>query len=136
SPYMLLVAPVKRERQVPMSDEQRRLWGIDKLNVVRSDIPAVTHIDYSARIQTVARDTNPNYYDLIKEFERLTGCGVVVNTSFNVRGEPIVCTPADAYRCFMRTEMDALVVENFVLRKADQVPLADAADWRGEFVLD
>src|SRR5207247_9211594 len=90
SPYMLLVAPVKRERQIPMSDEQGRLWGIDKLNVPRSDIPAVTHIDYSARVQTVARDTNPNYYDLIQEFERQTGCPVLVNTSFNVPGEPIV----------------------------------------------
>ena len=102
----------------------------------RSDIPAVTHVDYSARVQTVRRDTNPLYYDIIAAFERRTGCAVIVNTSFNVRGEPIVCTPEDAYRCFMRTEMDALVVENFVLRKPDQVPLADAADWRGEFVLD
>jgi len=136
SPYMLLVAPVKRERQVPMSDEQRRLWGIDKLNVVRSDIPAVTHIDYSARIQTVARDTNPNYYDLIKEFERLTGCGVVVNTSFNVRGEPIVCTPADAYRCFMRTNIDYLVLGPFLLDKAQQPEWKETVDWKREFQLD
>jgi len=133
---MLLVAPVKRERQVPMSDEQRRLWGIDKLNVVRSDIPAVTHIDYSARIQTVARDTNPNYYDLIKEFERLTGCGVVVNTSFNVRGEPIVCTPADAYRCFMRTNIDYLVLGPFLLDKAQQPEWKETVDWKREFQLD
>src|ERR1051325_11158626 len=97
SPYMLLVAPVKRSRQISMTPEQQRLWGIDQLNVVRSDIPAVPHIDYSARIQTVSRDTNPNYYDLIQEFERLTGCAVLVNTSFNVRGEPIVCSPRDAY---------------------------------------
>jgi hypothetical protein len=103
SPYMLLVAPVRKERQIPMDEAADRLWGIDKLNVVRSDIPAVTHIDYSARIQTVSRETNPDYYDLIREFECLTGCAVLVNTSFNVRGEPIVCSPADAYRCFMRT---------------------------------
>jgi carbamoyltransferase len=101
SPYMLLVAQVRRERQIPMSEDQRRLWGIDKLNVVRSDIPAVTHVDYTARIQTVARETNPDYYDLIRAFERRTGCPVIVNTSFNVRGDPIVCTPADAYTCFM-----------------------------------
>jgi carbamoyltransferase len=136
SPYMLLVAPVKTERQVPMTVEQRRLWGIEKLNVVRSDIPAVTHIDYSARIQTVTRDTNPNYYDLINEFERLTGCAVLVNTSFNVRGEPIVCTPADAYRCFMRTNIDYLVVGSFLLDKARQPEWKESGDWRREFQLD
>ncbi len=136
SPYMLLVAPVKRERQIPMSDEQGRLWGIDKLNVPRSDIPAVTHIDYSARVQTVARDTNPNYYDLIQEFERLTGCPVLVNTSFNVRGEPIVCTPADAYRCFMRTHIDYLVLGPFLLDKTDQPEWKESGDWRREFQLD
>ena len=107
---MLIVAPVKEERQIPMSDEQRALWGIDQLNVPRSDTPAVTHVDYSARVQTVSRETNPRYYDLLKAFEDLTGCGVLVNTSFNVRGEPIVCTPEDAYVCFMRTEMDYLAV--------------------------
>src|SRR5207302_3706616 len=112
SPYMLLVAPVKRERQIPMTTEQRSLWGIDLLNVLRSDIPAVTHIDYSARIQTVHEDTNPKYYKLLKAFEALTGCAVIVNTSFNVRGEPIVGSPEDAYRCFMRTEMDLLVLGN------------------------
>ena len=136
SPYMLLVADVVKQRRLEPPESTRALWGIDKLNVPRSDIPAVTHVDYSARVQTVRRDTNPLYYDIIAAFERRTGCAVIVNTSFNVRGEPIVCTPEDAYRCFMRTEMDALVVENFVLRKADQVPMADAADWRGEFVLD
>ena len=136
SPYMLLVADVVKQRRLEPPESTRTLWGIDKLNVPRSDIPAVTHVDYSARVQTVRRDTNPLYYDIIAAFERRTGCAVIVNTSFNVRGEPIVCTPEDAYRCFMRTEMDALVVENFVLRKPDQVPLADAADWRGEFVLD
>jgi carbamoyltransferase len=136
SPYMLLVAPVRRERQVPMSEEQRALWGIDQLNVVRSDIPAVTHIDYSARIQTVTADTNPNYYDLLRAFERRTGCPVLVNTSFNVRGEPIVCTPADAYRCFMRTQIDALVLYPFLLLKEDQAEWKETADWQKEFQLD
>ena len=136
SPYMLLVAPVTRERQIPMTPEQRRLWGIHQLNVVRSDMPAVTHIDYSARIQTVSRDTNPNYYDLIKEFERLTGCAVLVNTSFNVRGEPIVCTPADAYRCFMRTHIDYLVLGPFLLDKAQQPEWKESGEWRREFQLD
>jgi carbamoyltransferase len=136
SPYMLLVAPVKQGRQIPMGEDQQRLWGIDKLNVVRSDIPAVTHVDYSARIQTVSRDTQPNYYDLIKAFERLTGCGVLVNTSFNVRGEPIVCTPADAYRCFMRTNIDYLALGPFLLDKAAQPEWKETNDWRTEFQLD
>lgn len=136
TPYMLLVAPVKAERQIPMTAEQRALWGIDQLNVVRSDIPAVTHIDYSARVQTVARETNPDYYDLIKEFERLTGCPVLVNTSFNVRGEPIVCTPEDAYRCFMRTHIDYLVLGPFLLDKAMQPEWKEVKDWRSEFQLD
>lgn len=136
SPYMLLVAPIREERQIPMNAEQRGLWGIDQLNVLRSDIPAVTHVDYSARIQTVSRDTNPNYYDLIKEFERLTGCGVVVNTSFNVRGEPIVCTPADAYQCFMRTHIDHLVLGPFLLDKSEQPAWKENADWQREFQLD
>ena len=136
SPYMLLVAPVRRDRRIPMTDEQRRLWGIEQLNVVRSDIPAVTHIDYSARIQTVSRDTNPDYYDLIREFECLTGCAVVVNTSFNVRGEPIVCSPADAYRCFMRTHIDHLVLGPYLLDKADQPEWREEGDWRTQFQLD
>jgi carbamoyltransferase len=136
SPYMLLVAPVKKERQIPMSADQKRLWGIDKLNVPRSDIPAVTHVDYSARIQTVAREDNPDYYDLLKEFERLTRCAVVVNTSFNVRGEPIVCTPADAYRCFMRTHIDYLVLGPFLLDKQAQPEWKETGDWRKEFQLD
>ncbi len=136
SPYMLLVAPVKQERQIPMTSEQRRLWGIDMLNVPRSDIPAVTHVDYSARIQTVHRDTNPDYYDLIHEFERLTGCPVVVNTSFNVRGEPIVCSPADAYRCFMRTHMDYLVLGPFLLGKEVQKEWEEKTDWRMQYQLD
>ncbi|HSA56542.1 MAG TPA: carbamoyltransferase [Gemmatimonadaceae bacterium] len=136
SPYMLLVAPVRKERQIPMSEAQRGLWGIDQLNLVRSDIPAVTHIDYSARIQTVSRETTPNYFDLIEEFERMTGCGVVVNTSFNVRGEPIVCTPEDAYRCFMRTHIDYLVVGPYLMAKQDQPEWREEGDWRKEFQLD
>jgi carbamoyltransferase len=136
SPYMLLVAPVRKERQIPLTADQRTLWGIDMLNVPRSDIPAVTHIDYSARIQTVSRDTNPNYYDLIKEFERQTGCGLLVNTSFNVRGEPIVCTPADAYRCFMRTHIDYLVLGPFLLDKAGQPEWKETQEWQTEFQLD
>jgi len=136
SPYMLLVAPIREERQIAMSDEQRRLWGIEQLNVPRSDIPAVTHVDYSARIQTVRRDTSPNYYDLIKAFEERTGCGVVVNTSFNVRGEPIVCTPADAYRCFMRTNIDALVLYPYLLFKEEQPAWQETEEWRTKFQLD
>ena len=136
SPYMLLVAPVKKERQIPMSEEQRGLWGIDQLNVVRSDMPAITHIDYSARVQTVSRETNENYYDLIKRFEDKTGCAVVVNTSFNVRGEPIVCTPHDAYRCFMRTHIDHLVLWPFLLDKTQQPEWKETSDWRTEFQLD
>ncbi|TKB82306.1 MAG: hypothetical protein E8D45_00640 [Nitrospira sp.] len=136
SPYMLLVAPLREKRRKHMTEAQRSLWGIDLLNVPKSDIPAVTHVDYSARIQTVHRETNPRYYDLIKAFEEKTGYGVIVNTSFNVRGEPIVGSPADAYRCFMRTEMDVLVLENCVLYKADQTPLADDTDWKKEFELD
>ncbi|MBI1929183.1 hypothetical protein HYR99_33675, partial [Candidatus Poribacteria bacterium] len=136
SPYMLLVAPVQEKRRVKMTDEQEQLFGIDKLNVPRSDIPAVTHVDYSARIQTVSEAENPRYYRLIKEFEKLTGYGVIVNTSFNVRSEPIVCRPEEAYRCFMRTDMDYLVLGNFLLDKADQKPLAENLDWRKEFELD
>jgi carbamoyltransferase len=133
---MLLVAPVLEKRRTPVTAEQQNLWGIDLLNVPRSDIPAVTHIDHSARIQTVHESTNPRYYGLLKAFEAKTGCAVIVNTSFNVRGEPIVGSPADAYRCFMRTEMDVLVLENCVLQKADQKPLEGDSDWRKEFELD
>jgi carbamoyltransferase len=136
SPYMLLVAPVKRERQIPMTGDQERLWGIDKLNLPRSDLPAITHIDYSARVQTVNADTNPNYYALIREFERQTGCAVVINTSFNVRGEPIVCTPADAYRCFMRTHIDHLVLGPFLLNKEEQPEWKETTAWQTEFQLD
>ena len=133
---MLLVAPVKAERRIPMTDDQQHLWGIDKLNVPRSDIPAITHIDYSARVQTVSKDTSPDYYGVIKAFEQLTGCGVIVNTSFNVRGEPIVCTPEDAYRCFMRTHIDHLVLGPFLLDKQRQPEWKEAGDWRQEFQLD
>jgi carbamoyltransferase len=136
SPYMLLVAPVKAERQIPMTKEQHALWGIDQLNVPRSDIPAVTHVDYSARVQTVTRDDNDTYYDLIAEFERQTGCAVLVNTSFNVRGEPIVCTPADAYRCFMRTHIDYLVLGPYLLDKTTQPPWTETEAWREQFQLD
>lgn len=136
SPYMLMVAPVKEERRIPMTDEQKGLFGIDKLNVVRSHIPAVTHVDYSARIQTVDGKHNTRYYRLLKKFYEKTGCPVIVNTSFNVRGEPIVCTPEDAYRCFMRTEMDTLVLGDFVLSKDEQPEWNEKRDWREEFELD
>ena len=119
-----------------MTDEQKKLFGIDLLNIRRSQIPAITHVDYSARIQTVHKDTNKRYHDLISEFEKSTQCAVLINTSFNVRGEPIVCTPEQAYRCFMRTEMDILVLEGFVLNKKDQKPLQDDDDWKEEFELD
>ena len=136
SPYMLLVAPVLEHRRLSLKREQEALWGIDLLNVPRSDIPAVTHVDYSARIQTVDQESHPRYYQLLKAFEALTGSGVIVNTSFNVRGEPIVCTPEEAYRCFMRTGIDILVLENCLLYKADQKPLVEDQDWRQTFALD
>jgi carbamoyltransferase len=136
SPYMLMVADVQRGKRLPVTEEAGALWGIEQLNVPRSTIPAVTHVDYSARIQTVRRETNPFYYEIIDAFYRRTGCPVIVNTSFNVRGEPIVCTPEDAYRCFMRTDMDALVLEDFLLVKTDQAPLPQDDSWRKEFALD
>ena len=111
------------------------MWGIEKLNVPRSTVPAITHVDYSARIQTVRRETNPLYYDIIAAFNRRTGCPVIVNTSFNVRGEPIVCTPQDAYRCFMRTDMDVLVLENFILERTAQPKREEDESWKKEFVL-
>ena len=136
SPYMLLVANVKENRQIEMSKEQSDYFGLDKLNVVRSDIPAITHVDYSARIQSVNGKYNPNYHKLISKFNEKHGSAVIVNTSFNVRGEPIVCTPEDAYRCFMRTEMDYLVLGNFLLDKRDQKKLEGDSNWREEFQLD
>jgi len=136
SPYMLLVAPVRESRRRPMSEKQQRLFGIDKLKVPRSDIPAVTHVDYSARIQSVDARDHPRYHALISAFKEKTGCGVIVNTSFNVRGEPIVCTPEDAYLCFMRTEIDMLVLGNIVLHKTEQPPLKKDEDWRKIYDLD
>jgi carbamoyltransferase len=122
SPYMLLVAGVRPDRRRSMTDDEQQLWGIDKLNVARSEIPAVTHVDYSARVQTVHEDTNPRFHRLLKAFQGRTGCPVLVNTSFNVRGEPIVCTPEDAFRCFMGTEIEVLAIGNCFLRKRDQEP--------------
>ncbi|MBM5793485.1 MAG: carbamoyltransferase [Cyanobacteria bacterium K_DeepCast_0m_m1_088] len=136
SPYMLLVAPVKQELCTPMTDEQQQLFGIEKLNVPRSSLPAITHVDYSARVQTVSETTNPRYFNLIRAFQRRTGCPTIVNTSFNVRGEPIVCTPQDAYRCFMRTEMDALVLQNQLLLKSEQPQEQSDESWMQEFELD
>ena len=136
SPYMLMVAPVSEQIRTPMTPDENKLFGIDKLNVSRSELPSITHVDYSARIQTVHRCTNPRYHALISAFQAKTGCGVVVNTSFNVRGEPIVCTPEDSYRCFMRTEMDYLVIENFLLHKPDQAKVASDEGWMNEFELD
>jgi carbamoyltransferase len=133
---MLLVAPVRAERRTRTAEDAPSLWGIDRLNQVRSDIPAVTHVDHSARIQTVTREANPDFYDLIREFEKVTGRAVLINTSFNVRGEPIVCTPGDAYRCFMRTHMDHLVLGPFLLARASQPKWEEADDWRTEFQLD
>jgi carbamoyltransferase len=136
SPYMLMVAPVNEAKRIPMTAEQEQLFGIDKLNVPRSQIPAVTHVDYSARLQTVHADTNPRYHALIRAFADRTGCPLLINTSFNVRGEPIVCSPQDAYRCFMRTEMDYLVLENCLLSKKDQPELPRDDSWKNEFALD
>jgi len=135
SPYMLIVADVLKDKRRAMTADEEALFGIDKLNISRSEIPAVTHIDYSARIQTVTSTTNPLFHQLLTRFKALTGCPVLVNTSFNVRGEPIVCTPEDAFRCFMGNELDLLVVGNCVLRKADQNP-ALKQDYSSAFELD
>lgn len=120
SPYMLLVAYLKKEKQIPMNQEQKKLFGLEKLNIVRSEVPAITHLDYSARLQSVHGEINPLYHKLISKFEEKTGCPIIVNTSFNVRGEPIVCSPEDSYKCFMRTEIDILVINNFILYKQEQ----------------
>ena len=136
SPYMLLVAPVREELRREMTEEEQKLFGIDKLNITRSSIPAITHVDYSARIQTVNKLDNPLYHDLILSFYQLTGCPVIINTSFNIRGEPIVCTPSDAYRCFMRTEMDYLMLGNLLMDKKLQPEFKEDRDWREEFELD
>jgi carbamoyltransferase len=130
------VAYVDEKIRRKMTDEEQERWGIDKLNVVRSDIPAITHVDYSARIQTVHKETNPLYHEMISAFKEKTGCPVIVNTSFNVRGEPIVMSPENAYLCFMRTEMDYLVLGPFLLDKKDQPALKDDKDWRKQYELD
>ncbi|MBW1863873.1 MAG: carbamoyltransferase [Deltaproteobacteria bacterium] len=135
SPYMLLVANVQERRRLPQPTGEE-MGLLDRLKNKRSDIPAITHLDYSARIQTVNQNDKPDYYEVISEFEKLTGCAVVVNTSFNVRGEPIICTPDDAYRCFMRTEMDVLVIEDFILFKEEQPPWKEGKEWRDELILD
>lgn len=136
SPYMLLVAPVQKGRRVEMTTDQEQLFGIAKLNVPKSDIPAVTHVDYSARVQTVTLSQHPRFYKLLSAFKAKTGCPVLVNTSFNVRGEPIVCTPSDAYACFMRTDMDALVIGNVVMLKEEQPKWKEQEDWKNKFELD
>jgi carbamoyltransferase len=136
SPYMLLVAPVAGSIRREMTAEEQRLFGLEKLLAIRSAIPAVTHVDYSARVQTVTEEDNPLYYRTIKKFEEKYGCPVIINTSFNVRGEPIVCTPEHAYLCFMRTNMDFLLLQNFLLEKKDQKPLDKDIDWLKEFELD
>ncbi|MFK8068705.1 MAG: carbamoyltransferase [Gammaproteobacteria bacterium] len=136
SPYMLMVAPVAKNLRVKMTEEEEQLFGVEKLKVPRSELPAITHVDYSARIQTVHEHTNPGYHKLLTAFDQRTGCPVLVNTSFNVRGEPIVNTPEDAYRCFMRTEMDCLVIENHILLKKDQPEMENDDSWKEEFALD
>ena len=133
---MLLVANVQKDKQVEMSGEQESYFGLEKLNIVRSEVPAITHVDYSARIQSVNHKTNPRYHNLLTQFNEKYGCPVIVNTSFNVRGEPIVCTPKDAYLCFMRTEMDFLIMGNFLLDKYEQRPLGGDSNWRSEYELD
>jgi carbamoyltransferase len=135
SPYMLLVANVQKDRRLPQPSGES-MPMMERLKFKRSDIPAVTHLDYSARLQTVNKEHKPDYYEVISEFEKLTGCSVIVNTSFNVRGEPIICTPEDAYRCFMRTEMDVLVMEDCILFKKEQPAWEEKGDWRSELELD
>ena len=135
SPYMLMVADVRKERRLDLRESKSAVFS-QQINLCRSDIPAITHVDYSARIQTVSPESNKPYYDIIKAFDDLTGCGVIINTSFNVRGEPIVCTPEDGYRCFMRTEMDYLVLGSYILEKGEQPKFEDDADWRDSYQLD
>ena len=136
SPYMLLVADVNKDKQLPMTEEQESYFGLKKLNIARSEVPAITHVDYSARIQSVSKNTNKRYHDMLTAFNDKYDCPVIVNTSFNVRGEPIVCTPKDAYLCFMRTEMDYLIMNNYLLSKKEQKPLDKDSDWMSEFELD
>jgi carbamoyltransferase len=136
SPYMLMVAPVKKNKRITMTKDQENLFGIEKLNIVRSEIPAVTHIDYSARIQTVDGKYNSKFYNLLKAFEDKTNCPVLINTSFNVRGEPIVNSAQDSYQCFMRTEIDVLAIENFILLKEEQPQFNEKEDWQKIYELD
>ncbi|MFA6913797.1 MAG: carbamoyltransferase C-terminal domain-containing protein, partial [Endomicrobiia bacterium] len=136
SPYMLLTAQVKKDICFDLPDNYKDFAVKDKLYFKRSSIPAVTHIDYSARLQTVSQDTNPRYYKLIKEFQKITNCPILINTSFNVRGEPIVSSPEDAYRCFMNTEMDCLVIGNFFFEKDKQPDWTEKTNWKQEFILD
>jgi carbamoyltransferase len=136
SPYMLLVAPVSKKHRIDLNGEEKKLFGIKKLKIPRSDIPAITHVDYSARIQTVDEVRNPRYHKILKSFEKRTGCGLIVNTSFNIRGEPIVCRPEEAYRCFMFTDMDVLVLENFICLKEDQPPMEGSEEYKKQFKLD
>jgi len=136
SPYMLMVAPVQEHHRKKLPADYHKMELYERLYQIRSDIPAVTHVDFSARIQTVHKETNPKYWQLINAFKEKTGCGLVVNTSFNVRGEPIVCTPEDAYQCFMRTEMDFLVIGNYLFAKADQPAWQEHDNWRDTYELD
>ena len=136
SPYMLLVSEIHTDKKIPIKKEEKKLFGIEKLKLPKSNIPAVTHVDYTARIQTVHKETNFKYYSLIKNFFDKTNCPVIINTSFNVRGEPIVCSPEDSYRCFMRTEMDVLVIGEYLLYKDDQPNYEDRENWKEEFRLD
>jgi carbamoyltransferase len=136
SPYMLLVADVKRSRCLPRQGDERDLPLVEWVNRPRSDLPAITHVDYSARVQSVSRATSPRFHALLSAFEAATGCPVLINTSFNVRGEPIVCTPEDAYRCFMRSEIDDLVLGDLLLEKEQQPARADDGSWKQEFTLD
>lgn len=136
SPYMLLTAQVKRERQKPLNEKDKIISGVEKVNLIRSDIPAVTHLDYSARLQTAHKETNHLYYEMIKAFDRKYGCPVIINTSFNVRGEPIVCSPEDAFRCFMRTDIDYLIMGSYLLDKKRQKPLESDSEWKKEYQLD
>ena len=136
SPYMLLVSQINKKFKKFIANQEQELLGIEKLKIIRSDFPAITHVDYSARIQTVSYDTNPRFYNLIKAFKEKTGCPMIVNTSFNVRGEPIVCSPKDAYECFMRTEMDILILQNQILFKEEQRVHNKNNDWENQFELD
>ncbi|GAG02087.1 unnamed protein product, partial [marine sediment metagenome] len=136
SPYMLLVAGVKEDHLRAVGEEEQRLVGLKKLSALRSTVPAITHVDCSARVQTVHPETNPLFHEVLSRFDQDHGCPVIINTSFNVRGEPIVCTPQDAYRCFMRTDMDCLVLGPFLLLKEEQPPFTEDGDWRQEFELD